>query len=76
MTKPIKSIAVYCGHEFGNNPQFARDAARVGELLARNKFRMVFGGGNVGLMGECATAAIRNGGDVIGVSTHHVVALQ
>ena len=76
MTHTLQSIAVYCGHEFGTDPMFARDAARVGELLARNKIRMVFGGGKVGLMGTVATAAVENGGNVVGVSTRHVVAKQ
>ncbi len=76
MHKELKSMAVYCGHQMGTDPQFARDAARVGELLARNKIRMVFGGGNVGLMGVTATAALENGGHVVGVSTHDVVAKQ
>ena len=76
MTTKIKSIAVYCGHQFGTNPEFERDAARVGELLAKNKIKMVFGGGKVGLMGVVASGAVDNGGHVIGVSTHNVIALQ
>ena len=76
MNKKIKSVAVYCGHQPGNNPEFLRDAKRVGELLARNKFTLVFGGGNVGLMGAVASAALENGGEVIGISTTHVVSLQ
>ncbi|MDR1360988.1 MAG: TIGR00730 family Rossman fold protein [Rickettsiales bacterium] len=72
----IKSIAVYCGHQFGTDPAFARDAAKLGELLARNKIRLVFGGGNVGLMGTIAQSALDHGGDAIGVSTHNVIALQ
>lgn len=76
MLHKLNSLAVYCGHEFGKNPQFERDAIRVGELLARNKIRMVFGGGNVGLMGATATSALRNGGVVLGVTTHNVVAKQ
>lgn len=76
MTYKLNSLAVYCGHQFGTNPQFERDAVRVGEMLARNKIRMVFGGGNVGLMGATATSALRNGGVVLGVTTHNVVAKQ
>lgn len=76
MSNKLNSLAVYCGHSFGTNPQFERDAARVGELLARNKIRMIFGGGNVGLMGATATAALNNGGIVLGVTTHNVVAKQ
>jgi hypothetical protein len=74
--KIIKSVAVYCGHQAGSNPEYLRDAQRVGELLARNKFTLVFGGGNVGLMGAVASAALDNGGEVIGISTTHVVSLQ
>lgn len=72
----MKSVAVYCGHQFGTDPEFTRDAAKVGELLARNKIKLVFGGGNVGLMGAVASGALENGGQVIGISTHHVAAKQ
>jgi len=72
----LKSLAVYCGHEFGTKPEFRRDAIRIGELLAKNKIRMIFGGGNVGLMGATATAALDNGGLVMGVTTHNVIAKQ
>ena len=43
-------------------------------MLAKNDIRMVFGGGDVGLMGTVATAALKNGGQVIGVSTDDVLA--
>ena len=76
MAGKIKSVAVYCGHQLGNNPEYARAARRVGEILARNKITLVFGGGNVGLMGTVADAAIENGGEVIGISTTHVVSIQ
>jgi len=76
MSGKLKSIAVYCGHQFGTNPQFAREAATIGEFLGKNKIRMVFGGGNVGLMGTVATAALDAGGHVIGVSTNNVIEKQ
>ena len=76
MAQTIKSVAVYCGHQFGNNPEYARDAKKIGELLARNKITLVYGGGDVGLMGTVANAALENGGNVIGISTTHVVSLQ
>ncbi|MDR1207393.1 MAG: TIGR00730 family Rossman fold protein [Rickettsiales bacterium] len=71
-----KSMAVYCGHQFGNNADFKRDAVRVGQLMAKDKIKLVFGGGDVGLMGAVATAVAENGGKVIGVSTEHVSARQ
>ncbi|MBR3929978.1 MAG: TIGR00730 family Rossman fold protein [Alphaproteobacteria bacterium] len=76
MSGKLKSVAVYCGHQFGNNPQFEKDARAVGEMLAKNGIRMVFGGGDVGLMGAVANAALENGGTVIGVSTDDVIARQ
>lgn len=76
MNNKIKSVAVYCGHQFGTNPEYERDAKKIGELLARNKITLVFGGGNVGLMGAVSSAALDNGGKVIGISTTHVVSLQ
>jgi len=76
LVEAIKSVAVYCGHENGNNPQFIKDASRLGELLAKNKIRMIFGGGNVGLMGAVATSVLHNGGEVIGITTPNVVARQ
>ncbi len=76
MSDKIKSVAVYCGHEFGNNPVYTKDARKIGELLARNKITVVFGGGNVGLMGTVAESALQNGGEVIGISTQHVAARQ
>lgn len=75
-TKKIKSVAVYCAHQFGNDRQYQRDASQIGELLARNDICIVFGGGNVGLMGEVANSALDNGGRVIGVSTQHIVNKQ
>ena len=76
MGKFLKTVAVYCGHQFGNNPEFKRAAVAVGMALAKNNIQMVFGGGDVGLMGAVSTAALRNGGHVIGVSTDDVIARQ
>lgn len=76
MSGRLKNVAVYCGHQIGTDPQFKRDARAVGRFLAKSGIRMVFGGGDVGLMGTVATAALNNGGEVIGVSTDDVIAMQ
>lgn len=76
MKRNINSVAVYCGHEYGSDPQYTRDAARIGELLAQNNLKLIFGGGNVGLMGTVCNAALDNGGAILGVSTKHIAALQ
>jgi len=55
------SVCVFCGSSYGTNPAYAGTAKRLGELLAASGYGLVFGGGNVGLMGETARAA-RDGG--------------
>lgn len=63
----MKSICVYCGSNAGASPVFAEHAAALGTRLAREGLRVVYGGGNVGLMGTVANAALAAGGEVHGV---------
>jgi len=63
----MKSIAVYCGSSKGNNPLFIETAQQVGKTLANRNIELVYGAGNVGLMGEIADAALSAGGKVCGV---------
>ena len=67
MTKTITSVAVFCGSQKGNNPIFAAHTAELGRLLALAKLRVIYGGGNTGLMGLVANAALTEGGEVIGI---------
>lgn len=76
MKHKIKTVAVYCGHEYGLNPAFVRDAALMGELIAKNNLNMVFGGSDAGLMGVVSNAALAGGAHVIGITTEHVMAKQ
>lgn len=62
----MKSICVFCGSSPGADPAFARAAQELGELIARSGRTLVYGGGNVGLMGILADAALAAGGQVIG----------
>ena len=64
---PITSLAVFCGSKPGNNPLFAQHAAELGELLAKHKIKLIYGGGSAGLMGIIADSAMGNGGEVKGV---------
>lgn len=61
------SICVYCGSRFGDSPAFADAARTVGRLIAERGHQLVYGGGNVGLMGAVADAAMSAGGRVVGV---------
>ncbi len=68
MSQPLpRSLCVYCGSSVGNDPRYVEIAQEVGKLLAANDIRLVYGGGNVGLMGVVADAVMANGGSVLGV---------
>ena len=69
----MKRIAVFCGSNKGTRPEYAGAAEQLGELLAREKIELVYGGGMVGLMGIVADAALKNGGHVIGVIPQSLV---
>ena len=64
-TKP--AICVFCGSAHGLKPGYAKAANRLGNLIGLKGFSLVFGGGNVGLMGEVARAAHAAGAHVLGV---------
>lgn len=63
----MKRICVFCGANAGNRPQYRSEAERLGRLLAARGLELVYGGGNVGLMGIVADACLEAGGSVIGV---------
>ena len=69
----MKTICVYCGSNAGNNPAYAAQAKALGARLAAEGIALVYGGGNVGLMGIVADAVLANGGDVIGVIPQQLV---
>jgi len=69
-------ICVYCGSNAGASPAYAEAARALGTRLARNGQRLVYGGGNVGLMGIVADAALAAGGEVIGVIPGQLVAWE
>jgi uncharacterized protein (TIGR00730 family) len=61
------SLCVYCGSRHGGRDAFAESARRVGQLLGEAGAQLVYGGGNVGLMGVVADATLAAGGRVVGV---------
>lgn len=60
-------ICVYCGSASGANPRHAEATRRLGEAMAREGVGLVYGGGNLGLMGEVSRAVLSNGGTVTGI---------
>ncbi|MDE1567010.1 TIGR00730 family Rossman fold protein [Aquabacter sp. P-9] len=63
----IQSVCVYCGAAQGSDPIFTEEARRLGEAIAREGLRLVYGGGGIGLMGEVAAAVAKAGGAVTGI---------
>ena len=63
----LTNIVVYCGSNWGENPAFFTAAQALGQTLANKGHTLVYGGGNVGLMGAVADAVLAHGGKVIGV---------
>ncbi len=63
----MQSVCVFCGSSFGDKPIYRELAERLGRTLAARGLTLVYGGGNVGLMGVVADAALDAGGRVVGV---------
>ena len=63
----LRRICVYCGSNAGNDPAHRAAAHDLGAFLARSGLGLVYGGGNVGLMGAVADGALSQNGEVIGV---------
>ena len=69
----MKTLCVYCGSNAGSDPAYAALARDLGTRLARDGIALVYGGGNVGLMGIVADAVLAGGGEVIGVIPQQLV---
>jgi hypothetical protein len=63
----MKNILVFCGASMGNRPEGATAARTLGKLLAENNLRLIYGGGQIGIMGVLANTTLENGGSVTGV---------
>ncbi|QWT46892.1 LOG family protein [Azospira inquinata] len=63
----MKRICVFCGSSSGTRPVYRSAAQALGRSLAEQGLELVYGGGNVGLMGTVADACLAAGGQVIGV---------
>lgn len=72
----MHSVCVYCGSNNGARPVYAERAAALGTRLAAEGLALVYGGGNVGLMGVVADAVLAGGGEVIGVIPEQLVNLE
>lgn len=70
---PQRSICVFCGSRSGQNPRYEAVAKWLGTMIAERGWQLVYGAGDVGLMGAVANATQAAGGDTFGVIPEHLV---
>ena len=71
--RTVHNICVFCGASAGNNPAYVEAAKALGQAMAERGLGLVYGAGNVGLMGELADAVLTEGGRAVGVIPHKLV---
>jgi uncharacterized protein (TIGR00730 family) len=76
MTAPRFSICVFCGARSGTNPAHAEAGRATGAMIAANGWRLVYGAGDVGIMGEVARAAQSAGAATMGVIPTHLMGAE
>jgi uncharacterized protein (TIGR00730 family) len=72
----MKRICVFCGSSGGSRPEYRACAEQLGAEMVRRKIGLVYGGGNVGLMGAIADSVLKAGGEAIGVIPEHLMARE
>lgn len=72
----MKNIAVFCGSSAGSRPVYGEKARLLGKLFVKNGFSLVYGSGNVGLMGIMADSMLEEDGEVIGVIPQRLVDVE
>lgn len=69
----MKSVCVFCGSSSGNGVKHLLAAQKLGETLVKEGLSLVYGGGNVGIMGELANTVLKYNGKVTGVIPENLV---
>lgn len=72
----VKSVCVYCGSRAGNDNRYMQSAVDMGRVIADNGWRLVYGAGDVGLMGAVARSAQDHGAQTFGVIPEHLLNLE
>jgi uncharacterized protein (TIGR00730 family) len=75
-TPPNKSVCVFCGSRPGKSSSYIEAAENIGISLAKNDLRLVYGAGDVGLMGAVANACQLAGGSIFGVIPTHLLSRE
>ena len=69
----IQNICVFCGSSEGDDPMHAKAARALGQAMAKRGLGLVYGAGNIGLMGVLADAVLATGGRAVGVIPEKLV---
>jgi uncharacterized protein (TIGR00730 family) len=72
----MRRICVFCGSSPGSRPEYGDAAEEIGNELVRRNIGLVYGGGNVGLMGRVADAVLKAGGEAQGVIPENFMARE
>jgi len=72
----LSALCVYSGSSPGSKSSYYQAAESLGRVLAKNQIKLIYGGGNVGLMGAIANASLQAGGEVVGVITEHLMQME
>jgi len=72
----MKSICVFCGSSSGKGVNHLTAAQKLGKIIAEENITLVYGGGNVGIMGELANTVLQYNGKVIGIIPEDLVARE
>ena len=75
-SKQKKSICVFCGSKYGNSAIYKDATLELGEQLAKNEIKLIYGGGSLGLMGELSKSVHRNKGEVLGVIPKNLLKIE
>ncbi|MDZ4312156.1 MAG: TIGR00730 family Rossman fold protein [Cypionkella sp.] len=76
MARALPSICVFCGARPGHNPAHTAAARAMGAAIAEQGWRLVYGAGDVGLMGEVARTAQTAGAPTFGVIPTHLMSAE
>lgn len=76
MTQLEFSVCLCCGSRKGAHPSYIDSAIELGGLIAKENWKLIYGGGNTGLMGAAADSACTNNGKVLGIIPEHLIELE
>jgi uncharacterized protein (TIGR00730 family) len=69
----MKRLTVFCGSNTGNNPSYLLECEKLADVMVSKGIDLIYGGGNVGLMGHIADSVLSRGGKVTGVIPEKLV---